>query len=577
MDFSFKDLKRNLKKDFSGYRFMKVALLGDSATQLLATALRGYGYELKLDLQIYESDFNQIEQQVMSPDSELYAFNPDAVVIFFSTKGLLNLYNHTTSEKQNQIAQDRLDLCRNLFYAIRKNTAAKVIFTNYPEYDDGVWGCLANRGQRSFLSQLRRLNTGLTELSAELSDCFIADFCMLQSRFGYDKFFDPSIYVSTEMVLSVDVLPSAAKIVCDILAAAAGMIHKCLILDLDNTVWGGVIGDDGLENIQIGSLGIGKAFSALQYWAKKLKERGVLLAVCSKNDESVAKEPFEKHPDMVLHLDDFAIFTANWEPKADNIRRIQKILNIGFDSMVFVDDNSMERNFVRAELPMVCVPELPEDPADYADYLASLNLFETISFSEADLARTQQYQAEARRVAAQEQFANEDDFLKSMNMEALVSEFNAFNTPRVAQLSQRSNQFNLRTVRYTEADVSARAKDSGYRTFAFSLKDRFGDNGLISVLVLKRTDAETFFIENWLMSCRVLKRGMENFVLNTLVEYAKRQNAKYLLGEYIETPKNHMVSDHYQKLGFVSAGQRLWKLELANYQNKPCFIKRKDQ
>ena len=238
-----------------------------------------------------------------------------------------------------------------------------------------------------------------------------------------------------------------------------------MILDLDNTTWGGIIGDDGMENIQIGSLGIGKAFSEFQYWIKKLKNRGIIVAVCSKNTESVAKEPFEKHPDMVLRLSDISVFIANWDNKVDNIRQIQSILNIGFDSMVFLDDNPFERNIVRENIPEICVPELPEDPANYLEYLYGLNLFETVSFSNEDSARTKLYQIEAERAKVQKKFTNEDDFLKNLEMVSVIEPFNKFNTPRMAQLSQRTNQFNLRTIRYSEADIERISKSKDYCYF----------------------------------------------------------------------------------------------------------------
>jgi FkbH-like protein len=340
---------------------------------------------------------------------------------------------------------------------------------------------------------------------------------------------------------------------------------------LDNTTWGGIIGDDGLENIQIGSLGIGKAFSEFQYWIKKLKNRGIIVAVCSKNTESIAKEPFEKHPDMVLHLEDISVFIANWENKADNIRQIQSILNIGFDSMVFLDDNPFERNMVRENIPEICVPELPEDPADYLEYLYTLNLFETVSFSNEDTERTKLYQVEAQRVIVRQKFTNEDDFLKSLNMSSLVEPFNKFNTPRVAQLSQRSNQFNLRTVRYAEADIERLAISKGYFTFAFTLEDKFGDNGLICVIILQEENKQTLFIDTWFMSCRVLKRTMENFVLNTIAGFAKEKGYTSLKGEYIPTAKNEMVKDHYLNLGFIEE-DNYWILSLNNYLEKKNFI-----
>jgi FkbH-like protein len=403
----------------------------------------------------------------------------------------------------------------------------------------------------------------------------------LQNVFGRRFMFAPNVYMTTEMVLSVNALPYVASRVVDIISAIRGQFKKCLILDLDNTVWGGVIGDDGLEGIELGhGLGIGKAFTEFQMWVKKLKQRGIIICVASKNNEETAKEPFKKHPDMLLKLDDIAVFQANWETKVDNIRTIQSILNIGFDSMVFLDDNPFERNIVRENIPGITVPELPDDPAMYLEYLYSLNLFETASYSNADKDRTKQYQVEAKRVSLSKTFTNEADFLKSLNMVSTVSGFTKFNMPRVAQLSQRSNQFNLRTVRYTETDIELMAKDPDVIDLSFTLEDKFGDNGLIAVVIMKQQDDETLFVDTWFMSCRVLKRGMENFTLNTMVEYAKAKGYKKIIGEYIPTPKNKMVEQHYQNLGFsaIHSGESSqFILDLESYSPRECYIFKKEE
>ena len=383
------------------------------------------------------------------------------------------------------------------------------------------------------------------------------------------------------MVIRMDVLPYVASRVMDIVCAIKGQFKKCLILDLDNTLWGGVIGDDGLEGIQLGhGLGIGKMFTEFQMWVKKLKQRGIIICVASKNNEETAKAPFEKHPDMVLKLDDIAVFQANWETKVDNIRTIQKILNIGFDSMVFLDDNPFERNMVRDNIPGITVPELPEYPEDYLEYLYSLNLFETASYSNLDKDRTKQYQVEAQRVTLSKTFTNEADFLKSLNMVSTVSGFTKFNTPRVAQLSQRSNQFNLRTVRYTDADIEALANDPNVIDLSFTLEDKFGDNGLIAVVIMKPLDEETLFVDTWFMSCRVLKRGMENFTLNTMAEKAKAAGYKRIIGEYLPTAKNVMVAELYPQLGFtpmVGTDTSRWVLDVNSYHNKECYITQSDE
>lgn len=571
----FTQLKRNLRRDFSDMPVIKVSLLGDSATQFLAIAIKGMGIERGYNIDLFEAEYNQVERQVLDPTSELYEHNAKYTIVFQSTHKLLEKYAMMTTEEQLRLADERLDFIR----TICTQVSGHIIYYNYPEIDDTVFGSYSNKVQNSFTYQVRKLNYELMNLSQQYQNLFICDIASLQNKYGRDMMFDSTIYVSTEMLLSIDSLPYVASRTMDIISSIEGKFKKCLILDLDNTVWGGVVGDDGWENIQVGhGLGIGKAFSEFQQWVKKLKNRGIIIAVCSKNDEEKAKEPFEKNPEMVLKLDDISVFIANWDNKADNIRTIQSILNIGFDSMVFLDDNPFERNMVRENVPGVTVPELPEDPGDYLEFLYTQNLFETASFSNADKDRTKQYQIEAKRATAAKAFTNEADFLKSLNMVSEVKGFNKFNTPRVAQLSQRSNQFNLRTVRYTEDQITAIEKNEKYATFSFTLEDKFGDNGLIAVIIMEKIDNETLFIDTWFMSCRVLKRGMENFTLNTLVDYARTNGFKKIIGEYLPTLKNGMVKEHYPNLGFEAikdSKTSLWILNVENYQNRECYIAQK--
>ena len=570
----FKQIKKLLKQDNSNLPEVKVALLGDTATQFLATAIKGVGVERGYNINLFEAEYNQVERQVLDPTSDLHAFGAKYTVVFQSTHKLLETYSlgNLTDEGVKGLMDERLNFIRTLC----ETTEGKIIYFNYPEIDDTVFGQFANRTELSFTWQIRQLNCELMRLTQEYPNLYICDIAALQNQFGREWMFDSSVYVSTEMVLSLDALPYVGSRVMDIICAIEGKFKKCLILDLDNTVWGGVVGDDGWENIQVGhGLGIGKAYTEFQEWVKKLKNRGIIIAVCSKNDEDKAKEPFEKNPEMVLRLDDIAVFVANWENKADNIRTIQQILNIGFDSMVFLDDNPFERNMVRENVPGVCVPELPEDPGDYLEYLYTLNLFETASYSAGDKDRTKQYQTEAKRVQAAQKFTNEADFLKSLDMVSEVEGITPFNTPRVAQLSQRSNQFNLRTVRYTDGEIAALGASDKHVCLSFTLEDKFGDNGLICVIIMEKRDAKTLFVDTWFMSCRVLKRGMENFTLNTMVEYAKEQGFERIVGEYIPTLKNGMVKEHYPNLGFEAIGENLYELDVNGYSPRECYISRK--
>lgn len=568
---TFKDLKRNLTKDFSVLPVRRLALLGDSATQFLAKAIRGHGYEEKINFEIFEADYDQLDRQILDPNSELYHSNPEFIVLYLSSEKLWKRFAHLDPKAKPLFADQILSNLKNWWQNITSNSKAKIIQFNLVELNDGVFGNFANRAPGSFLFQLRKLNYGLMTLAQGHKQVFIADIAVLASHVGYANAHDPRLYVTSKVAFALEFLPPVAKAVTDIIKAASGTFKKCLILDLDNTVWGGVIGDDGMEGIQVGELGMGHAFDALQEWARELKQRGIILAVCSKNEEAAAKKPFRDHPEITLRLEDIAVFVANWNNKADNIKAIQATLNIGFDSMVCVDDNPFERNLVREHLPAVTVPELPEDPAMYVSFLRSLNLFETASYSEEDLERTKQYQQEIARTDLQKSFTNIDEYLKSLEMVSVVKPFDDFNTPRVAQLTQRSNQFNLRTVRYTEADIEQISRSAKFFTLSFNLEDKFGDHGLIGLVILEKLDDRTAFIETWIMSCRVLKRGVEEFIVNQMVKHARDAGIEKLIGEYLPTSKNSMVKDLYAQMGFIASGGK-WELELRGRSDLKAFI-----
>lgn len=566
----FLNLRANLKKDYSTFPKVKVAILGDTSTQFLKQMLYAYGFEIQVDFEIYEADYNQIDLQVFNPDSDFYRFNPQFAIVFNSYHKLFNKFYGLDFEKRKDFADYYLQHSEEIYRMITEKTGAKVIFLNLFEYNDMIFGNFSNKLNTSFIYQIKKINLGLMDLGSKLKNMFILDLNFLQSFNGFKTTFDSRLYINSDVAFSLDFLPLVVKNLSDIILSILGVFKKCVILDLDNTLWGGVIGDDGLDKIQLGSLGVGKAFSEFQLWLKQLKERGIILAICSKNEEDIAKEPFEKHPEMILRLEDISIFVANWNNKVDNLKYIQNVLNVGFDSMVFIDDNPIERELVKSYIPEISVPELPEDPSDYLYYLQSLNLFETASFSGEDAYRTKLYREEASRKVDEISFKNYEEFLRSLNMRCEVKPFDEFNSPRVAQLTQRSNQFNLRTVRYTEAEILNISKSTEHLTFAFSLSDKYGDYGLVSIIILEINDT-TLFIDSFIMSCRVLKRTLENFILNHLHEAAIKLEAKRIVGEYIPTKKNVIVKNLYDELGFIQ-NDKLWELDIQNYEKRNSAI-----
>ena len=565
------------EKTVSNSKPVKLAILGNHATQFLKMSMEAMGLISDINYDIYEADYDQIEMEIINPESGMYEFGPEYVFIVQSSLTLQRIFYGLKDADKAGFADMMLDKNSNLVsQLIQQSPKTKILFLNFEMLNDNVYGNYYSKVRSSFYYQLTDLNYKLMKLSESTENLFLVDVNSLIYKKGIDQARNWSLYVNSDLHFGLDFYVDISAAVTGVIASLMGRFRKCVILDLDNTLWGGVIGDDGLANIQIGSLAIGKAFTGLQKWLKQLKQRGIILAVCSKNNEDVAKDPFINHREMVLHLEDISVFVANWNNKADNIRYIQEILNIGFDSMVFIDDNPAEREIVRANLPQVCVPELPEDPALYLDFLMSLNLFETTSYSENDSVRTKQYQEEAERKKLQFSVTNMDEYLASLDMSGSIESFTEEDFPRLAQLSQRSNQFNLRTVRHSAGDIAEIAGDKKYMTLSVKLRDKFGDYGLISILIVELREDGTAFINTWLMSCRVLKRGVEEYVLNYIVENLKNLGYKTLIGEYIPTAKNKLVENHYTALGLDKTGDNIWTLDVEKFNSRNHFINKNE-
>ena len=443
---------------------------------------------------------------------------------------------------------------------------------NFTEIDDKAFGNYSCKVDSAFVYQIRKLNYMLAEAMRLRKNVYPIDLLSIQIQLGVSVFYDAPLYYNAKMTVSTDALPYVAKAVVDVQKALTGRINKCVVLDLDNTVWGGVIGDDGMNNIEIGELGRGHVFTDFQRWLKQLKECGIILCVCSKNNEETAKKPFEEHDEMILRLSDIALFVANWDDKASNVRLIQKTLNIGMDSLVFIDDNPFERNLIRQMIPEIEVPELPEDPALYLGYLQEQNYFETASFTGAGSDRTKLYQAEFERTKLMTSFDSLDSYLESLEMIGEAKPFEEQKFSRIAQLTQRSNQFNLRTVRYTDADIQSIANDPDYITLYYTLRDKFGDHGLVGVIIMKKENAEQLFIDTWLMSCRVLKRGMEEYIVNCFMREAKKRGYMRVCGEYIPTQKNTMVKDIYKTMGFEKVSENNYVMDVNKFEPKKNYI-----
>ena len=529
---------------------------------VIATAPR-YG----LAVSCLASGYDQFLQESVSPDSALHRAAPDAVLIALDWRSLpLRAAPGNLAAAQACITAT-LDLFDEIREAIHRNSGAVCIVQNLAAPAEALFGSFDRQLEGTLRSMIDVVNTCLAERLRDSTD-LLFDVASLAQTVGLAQWHSPGEWNFAKLPFSQDFVPLYADHVCRLLAAQRGLSRRCLVVDLDNTLWGGAIGDDGLQGILIGQGDpVAEAHYNLQQYLVTLREGGIVLAVSSKNEEDAARLPFREHPDMLLREDHFAVFRANWNDKATNIQAIAASLSLGLDAIVFVDDNPFERELVRRALPGVAVPEMPDDPALYARTLAAAGYFEAVTYSEEDRKRASYYAANAERVKLQQQVGDVASYLASLKMEIDLQPFNEIGRSRIAQLINKSNQFNLTTRRYTENDVAQFERDPSLLTLQVRLRDRLGDNGMISVVICRWVDAEVGEIDTWLMSCRVLGRGVEQAVLCELLEHARRRGIRILRGAYIPTGRNKLVEQHYAKLGFVQVDQQpdgstLWELDI---------------
>lgn len=563
---------------------LKVALLADVSTQHLTPLLRVLFANNGFDADIYEAGFDTFELEAFDSASGTFAFAPDLVVILQSLGKLKSTFYDFPGDR-NKFSQILGEKTEAVWKAIQSRSRALIVQSTFVVPYERPFGNYGFKVENTLHGAVIELNREICHRARVLPGVVINDVDYLAAWVGRSNFLDEKLWTLAKCLCALEFLPDIAQNIVDIGLAAAGRIIKCVVIDLDNTIWGGVLGDDGLEGLELGELDDGHAFRFFQLYLRELSRRGILLAVCSKNDEATARKVFEEHHAMVLKLEHIAMFVANWEDKATNIRRISLKLNIGFDAMVFLDDNPFERNLVRQLIPEIIVPELPEDPALFVRTISELNLFETTSNSVLDSERNSLYQTQETREQEVSCFADINEYLRSLDSIAQFKRFQPKTLARIAQLIQRSNQFNLTTPRYSEAECEALMMDEqSCYPFSVEVRDRFGEFGLINVVVLRRSAnaanaANVLEIDTFLMSCRVLQRGVEQFAMNKIFEYAKLTKIEQVLGRYVPTEKNAMVKGFYAQFGFSPAGNEsdvdctTWVLAVSEYVPREVFIR----
>ena len=559
------DKARENGKSLSPLIPFRLAVLSNSTLDLIVPALVASAARHGVALEVIQPSYDQVAQEALKPDSKINSSKPDAVLFALDYRALPLTLSLGDVETSSATVENALQYLRSLHDGIKTNSGALCIIQTFAPPVETLFGSLDRSLPGTLRALIDRTNSELPQYVLHAGDVLF-DVAALAETVGLADWHDPQLWNMAKFPFSDQLIPLYADHVARTVAAIRGKSRKALILDLDNTVWGGVIGDDGLEGIKIAQGDArGEAHLAVQRLALDLRRRGIVLAVCSKNTDEVAREPFERHPDMLLKLNHIAVFQANWEDKASNIQAIAEELSLGLDAMVLLDDNPAERGLVRKLLPQVAVPELPEEPAYYARTLAAAGYFEAIAFAGEDLKRADFYSDNAKRANLQKQIGGVDAYLASLKMSITFQPFDATGRARIVQLINKSNQYNLTTRRYTDPEVAAAQNDPEVFTLQVRLLDVFGDNGMISVVVCRPVAADTWEIDTWLMSCRVLGRKVEHMVLREILKHARVKGIQKLIGTYRPTEKNKLVIDHYAKLGFTklseeASGLTRWEL-----------------
>jgi FkbH-like protein len=560
----------------AGHVPARVALLGGATTDLLTRPLRLAMLGLGLAPELHVAPFNQIHQELLDPGSATSGFAPRIAIVLPSPSNLMSWPDEGADVRRAAAAaEDSVRSLLALFDGLHQRVGTEFVLSNFLPPERRPNGNLSARIPSDPTSFLRRVNLVLADVSPPW--VHLVDLAGMAELRGLDRLVDARLWFEAKTPVSPAFVPELARTLAALVGAVLGRAKKVLVLDLDNTLWGGVIGDDGLGGIELGEgSAAGEAFKALQQYALDLKRRGVLLAVVSKNEEDAARLPFLEHPESVLKLDDFAAIKANWEPKSDNLRALAAELDLGLDSFVFLDDNPAEREEVASALPQVTVVQGSPDPVDMLAELDRQRWFEVVAITDEDRQRSEFYRAR-REVASLEAGARDlSGFLRSLDMHARIAPIGPVSLERVTQLVNKTNQFNLTTRRMTGAEVERIAGSNAWLHRTVRLADRFGDHGLIAVF-MGRIDGDALLVENWLMSCRVLNRGVERFLLDRVVRAAAGRGVRRIDGRYIPSARNALVRDHYERLGFERTGEEAdgtstWSLDTGSYQPLEHFI-----
>jgi len=542
---------------------IKIALLSGFTISGLKEVFEVKCAQIGVNASVYEGGYNQYFQEILNEKSRFYEFDSDIAFILIDNRTVLGEYlffpykDGQTKRKRfiSKITKDYITLVKTFL----KNSTGKLVISNLNIPSYSPYGIAEEKTSYGLKDMTVEFNQRIKETFTKESRVFIYDFNSFVSRLGENTVFDYKMYYLGDFRVSQKMLPSLCEDLMGYVKPLLSLSKKCIVLDLDNTLWGGVVGEDGFEGIRLGPEPPGNAYVEFQKRLLALFQRGVILAVNSRNNPEDALKVIREHPYMILREENFASVRINWSDKVSNLRELADEINIGLDSMVYLDDDPVNRELVRKMLPDVLVVDLPEDPSYYVNALMELNCFNIFHVTEDDKKRGLMYSQERRRLEAQSSFSDLKSFLKTLEIKVEIQKANSFSIPRISQLTLRTNQFNLTTKRYQEEKIRELTKSGDFLVYSARVKDKFGDYGITGVVIITLKSKDEWEIDTFLLSCRVLGRGVEKTILSWIMEEAKKAKVKRLVGTYIPTQKNPVCKDFYEDNGFKKINDRSYK------------------
>jgi FkbH-like protein len=577
----YNSIRKNIAgEDTNQFKRIKIAVLSSSTIKGLKEVLFVKCNNLGIVPEILIGGYNQYNQEIIDDNSELYIFKPDLVILFIDTKSLLgevffNYYQLSEEEKDN-LFKSNIEQIKSLVNKISQNLKCKIVLHNFEVPINSPLGIIENKQRLGFIEFIKNINSEINRYFKENNQIFIFDYDLFCSKWGKENIIDYKMYYLGDIKIDFNYFPKLCEEYISYIKPLLSLSKKCIVLDLDNTLWGGIIGEEGLEGIKLGPTPEGRPFLEFQKYILSLFNRGIILAINSKNNPEDALNVLRKHPHMILKENHFASIKINWDDKISNMKAISEEINIGLDSLVFFDDDKLNNEMIRTALPEVKVVDLPEDPSLFLKTLMELNDFNSFQISEEDKKKGQMYVDQIRRQTLCKTTTDLTEYLIALKMDVTIEKANSFNIPRISQLTQKTNQFNMTTRRYLEEDIKKFSESKDVLIFCIKVEDKFGDNGITGVAIIEKKN-EKWIIDSLLLSCRVIGRRVEETMLAYILEEAKKEKAKTLIGEFIPTKKNIPAKEFYEKNGFnlieEKDGRQLWEFPIEKEYKYPEFIR----